>query len=105
MDTRALSGLARSCVRPLRRSAGLTERANRRYLIAVRTWRQVMAGIPFIGEEGFYPDWAKWSGIWVFQRTLVSVGGFMPGYAELAAARLSVSDQVIVWVPRKRSLF
>jgi hypothetical protein len=63
-----------------------------------------VAGLPFIGEESFYPDWAKGAGRWVFQRTIVTVAGFTAGYTELAAARLSVSKQVIVWAPRRRGL-
>lgn len=61
-------------------------------------------GIPFIGEEGFYPDWAKCSARWVFQRTLVSVSGMLSGFAELAALSVPVSDQVIVWAPGRRGL-
>ena len=59
-----------------------------------------MPGIPFIGENGFYPSWVRGAGRWVLQRTLVSVGGLMSGYAEMVALRTPGSDQVIVWVPR-----
>ncbi len=58
-----------------------------------------MPGIPFIGENGFYPRWAR-RGDWVFQRTLVSVSS-MHGLAELAAADVSGSQQAIVWVPQR----
>src|SRR5438132_1306344 len=60
-----------------------------------------MEGIPFIGQDGFYPRWAKGSARWVFQRTLTSVG-MMAGYAELAAADVPSANQVIVWVPSRR---
>jgi hypothetical protein len=59
-----------------------------------------MKGIPFIGEDGFYPTWAVRDGRWVFQRTLTTLGGLMEGYAEMVAARTRGADQVIVWVPR-----
>jgi hypothetical protein len=59
-----------------------------------------VAGLPFIGEGGFYPSWLKDRPRWVFQRTLVTVGGLMAGYAELVAARTPKANQVIVWVPQ-----
>src|SRR5216683_5538607 len=59
-----------------------------------------MEGIPFIGENGFYPKWAK-RGQWVFQRTLISVAS-VPGFAELAAAQIPTADQIIVWVPYRK---
>src|SRR5882724_11472027 len=64
-----------------------------------------MDGISFIGQDGFYPGWAKGSGRWLFQRTLVSVGGMMSGFAELVAARVPSAQQIIVWVPPRRWLF
>jgi hypothetical protein len=60
-----------------------------------------VTGIPFVGENGFYPIWARGGGRWIFQRTLISVGGLMAGYAEIAAQNVSSADQIIVWVPRK----
>jgi hypothetical protein len=60
-------------------------------------------GIPFIGQDGFYPDWAKGSGRWVFQRTLVSVGGMLEVYAGLSAL-VSTADEIIVWVPKRRGI-
>lgn len=63
-----------------------------------------MRGIPFVGENGFYPSWCRGLGRWVFQRTLVSVGGLMSGYAEIVAESTPGSDQVIVWVPRSGTL-
>ena len=63
-----------------------------------------MPGIPFIGENGFYPSWVVRDGRWVFQRTLTSLGGMMEGYAELVATRTPGADQVIVWVPRATHL-
>jgi hypothetical protein len=64
-----------------------------------------MEGIPFIGQDGFYPPWAKGSARWLFQRTLVSVGGMMSGLAELVAARVPAAQQIIVWVPPRRRIF
>jgi hypothetical protein len=53
--------------------------------------------IPFIGEDGYYPQWARRSGRWVFQRTLVETGGILfGGIARLHAAEVAVSDQMIV---------
>lgn len=60
-----------------------------------------MEGIPFIGQNGFYPRWAKGSSRWLFQRTLTSVGT-MAGYAELAASEVATANQIIVWVPPRR---
>jgi hypothetical protein len=60
-----------------------------------------MTGIHFIGENGFYPSWAQGAGRWIFQRTLVSVGGLMSGMAEIAAQNVPGADQIIVWVPRR----
>ena len=31
-------------------------------------------GIPFVGEGRFYPRWARASGRWLFQRTLITMG-------------------------------
>jgi hypothetical protein len=59
-------------------------------------------GIRFVGEDGFYPAWAQGSGRWIFQRTLISVGGPLEGYAELVAARVRVADSVVVWAPLRR---
>src|SRR5262245_24875927 len=58
-----------------------------------------MTGIPFIGQNGFVPAWAKGSGRWVFQRTLVSVEGIHAGLAELVALSVPASNQVIIWAP------
>jgi len=54
----------------------------------------VNQGIPFVGEKGFYPNWAKGSARWIFQRTLVSVRGMLEGFAELAALDVAVPNQV-----------
>jgi len=59
-------------------------------------------GIPFVGENGFYPRWAKGSPRWVFQRTLVSIG--RTSVAQLAAQNTPVSGEVIVWVPGSRGI-
>lgn len=56
------------------------------------------AGLSFVGEQGFYPTWASPSR-WVFQRTLISVGGMMAGYAEIEPSQVSVAGQIIVWIP------
>lgn len=66
----------------------------------------VSRGIPFVGEDSYYPPWAKSRREqWVFQRTLVAVEGLMAGAAELAALQVPSAGQVIVWVPRRRGLF
>jgi hypothetical protein len=62
------------------------------------------SGIPFIGENGFYPNWVKGSGRWAFQRTLISVGGMLEGFAELAALNTAASGEVIVWAPKNRGI-
>lgn len=61
-------------------------------------------GVPFIGENGYYPQWVKGSGRWVFQRTLVSIGGMMSGIAELSAESVPAAKQIIVWAPPRRGL-
>jgi hypothetical protein len=60
-------------------------------------------GIPFIGQNGFYPNWAKGSGRWVFQRTLAYVEGPL-GLGQLVELDVPVATQVIVWVPAKRGI-
>lgn|GEM_PF-5220819 len=62
-----------------------------------------MFGISFIGENGFCPAWVKGAGQWVFQRTLVIIGG-MEFAAFAAAERVGPSREVIVWVPRRRGI-
>ncbi len=57
-------------------------------------------GIPFVGQNGFCPDWVKDRGRWVFQRTLASIAGDGPSLGELVAHRTPGADQVIVWLPR-----
>jgi hypothetical protein len=64
-----------------------------------------MSGLPFIGENGFYPGWAKGSGHWVFQRTIVVMGQILGDYTKLQAAEVPVSEQVVVWAPPKRIPF
>ena len=59
-------------------------------------------GIPFVGENGFYPRWIKGSPRWVFQRTLVSIGRM--SLAELVAQNTPVSNEVIVWAPGSRGI-
>lgn len=73
------------------------------YSSRLRSRSEPPSGISFIGQDGFYPEWVKGAGRWVFQRTLVSVGGFLENYAELAAKRVFGSEDVIVWVPLLRS--
>jgi hypothetical protein len=58
-------------------------------------------GIPFVGQNGFYPPWARGAGRWIFQRTLTTVGPPL-GLGELVALGVAVADQVIVWSPPKR---
>jgi hypothetical protein len=60
-------------------------------------------GIPFLGQNGFFPPWAKGAGRWVFQRTLVYNSGPL-GFGELAALGVPVANQVIVWSPPKRNV-
>jgi hypothetical protein len=57
-------------------------------------------GLPFVGENGFYPSWVRGAGRWIFQRTLVGVGQ-MAIAAEIAAQRVPSANQVIVWVPKE----
>jgi len=61
-----------------------------------------LGGIPFIGEGGYYPRWARGSGRWVFQRTLIVVGQMLGDIARLRAMQVAVSNQIIVWVPPTR---
>lgn len=61
-----------------------------------------MNGIPFIGEYGFYPRWARGSGRWLFQRTGVMIGQIHGELGRLEAMQLPVSDQIIVWCPPRR---
>jgi hypothetical protein len=61
-----------------------------------------MNGIPFIGEEGYYPKWARSSGRWLFQRTLVVIGQMLGDIALLHAAEVPVSEQMIVWAPSRQ---
>ena len=62
-----------------------------------------MPGVPFIGENGYYPSRARGSGRWVYQRILVVIGpiGFA---ARDHADRIPAANQVIVWVPPRRGL-
>ncbi len=62
-----------------------------------------MQGIPFIGEGGFYPSWARHSGRWLFQRTLIALGGPWGGMGQLHAAQTLAAQQILVWCPAKRS--
>ncbi len=63
-----------------------------------------MDGLPFIGERGFYPAWARGAGRWIFQRTVVVVGQILGGYTRLHASQITVANQVIVWAPPTRVL-
>src|ERR1041385_4691046 len=63
---------------------------------------QEISGIPFIGENGYYPRWARGSGRWVFQRTLIVIGQMLGDIARLHAMEVAVSDQIIVWSPPTR---
>jgi hypothetical protein len=56
-------------------------------------------GIPFIGEHGFYPPWARGSGRWLFQRPLIVVGQLLGDTARIHALEVPASTQVIVWSP------
>ena len=61
-----------------------------------------LAGVPFLGERGFYPRWSHGSGRWVFQRTLVLIGPVLGQIALLHAEEVPVSKQVILWSPSSR---
>jgi hypothetical protein len=61
-----------------------------------------IGGIPFIGENGYYPSWARGSRRWLFQRTVVVVGTTFGDIARLHASSVPVSDQMIVWSPPRR---
>jgi len=64
-----------------------------------------LSGIPFIGENGYYPRWARGSGRWLFQRTLIVIGQMLGPIAQLRAKEVPVSEQVIVWCPPRRVPF
>jgi hypothetical protein len=61
-----------------------------------------LSGVPFIGENGYYPRWAGDSGRWVFQRTIVIIGQMLGNIAKLHAMEVPVSEQVIAWCPPRR---
>lgn len=63
---------------------------------------QEIGGIPFIGENGYYPRWARGSSRWVFQRTLIVIGQMLGHVTRFHAMEVSVSDQVVVWSPPTR---
>jgi hypothetical protein len=58
--------------------------------------------IPFIGERGFYPRWARGSARWVFQRTTIIIGQMGADMARIHAMEVPVADQYVVWVPPTR---
>lgn len=53
----------------------------------------------FIGENGFYPSWAKGNGRWVLQRVLTTggLGGLITQIDNLA--KPSVANEALIWVP------
>lgn len=56
-------------------------------------------GIPFVGENRFYPNWAKRSS-WIFQRTLVLISRDPEtSIAEWHAETVPTAREVVVWVP------
>lgn len=61
-----------------------------------------LGGIPYIGENGFYPEWARGSGRWLFQRTLIVMGRLLGDIARIHALEVPASTQIIVWSPRPR---
>jgi len=64
-----------------------------------------VGGIPFVGENNFYPNWAKRSS-WIFQRTLVCISSDPNRFiAESHVERVPTASEVIVWVPGPRGLF
>lgn len=64
--------------------------------------RSKTGGIPFIGESGYYPRWARGSERWVFQRTTIVIGKVGAEMATLHAMDVPVANQVVVWVPPTR---
>ena len=61
-----------------------------------------IGGIPFIGEGGYYPHWARRSGRWLFQRTPIVIGQTGADMARFHAVEVPVSDQFVVWAPPTR---
>ena len=64
-----------------------------------------IGGIPFIGEKGYYPRWARGSSHWVFQRTTIIIGQMGAQMASLHSMQAPISDQIIVWAPPNRIPF
>ena len=66
-------------------------------LIAVRLpkvfnfMRSELGDIRFIGENSYYPRWARGSARWVFQHTLVMIDQIMGGIVQLRAMEVLVS--------------
>ena len=58
--------------------------------------------VPFIGENGFYPEWCTGPGRWVQQRVFTTVRGMMAAMDELA--RPSVSHEALLWAPPRRGV-
>jgi hypothetical protein len=61
-----------------------------------------IGGIPFIGENGYYPRWARGSSRWVFQRTTIIIGQMGAQMASLHSMQVPLSDQIVVWAPPNR---
>jgi len=56
----------------------------------------------FIGEDGYYPDWAKGNGRWVLQKVFTTVQGFI-GETDLLA-KPSIADEGLIWAPPRGGL-
>lgn len=65
----------------------------------------MIGGIPFIGENGYYPRWARGSSRWVFQRTTIIIGQMGAQMASLHSMEVPLSDQMVVWAPPTRLPF
>src|ERR1017187_2799886 len=50
----------------------------------------------FIGENGFYPSWAKGSGRWVLQRVLTT-GGILADLDHIS--KPAIASEALIWVP------
>lgn len=57
---------------------------------------------PFVGQDGFYPAWARGEGRWVLQRVFTTVRGWIA--MGDAVGRHAVSHEGLVWAPPRGSL-
>lgn len=60
----------------------------------------------FLGQDGFYPSWAKGEGRWAIQRVFTTVRGMIAETDTLT--RPAISNESLLWMPRRvgiRALF